>query len=185
NLKTAAAMAAAADGLWDARGGDAPLCAAAALRPHRSSTPASGSDGGKKADRRRSPAPFKKYQNPTNGKCLFHNFYGARATKCTKPRNWTENKKDPSRKRLRESPVSTKKSLPDIWSFRKIKPDPVGKDMAVAVAITFSGSLTAASFFGWRLSSFPTNCTVWCTWLLLLHKSYGTNIFRCSDSDIF
>ncbi|OBQ36655.1 MAG: hypothetical protein AN484_25530 [Aphanizomenon flos-aquae WA102] len=91
NLKTAAAMAAAADGLWDARGGDAPLCAAAALRPHRSSTPASGSDGGKKADRRRSPAPFKKYQNPNNGKCLFHNFYGARATKCTKPCNWSEN----------------------------------------------------------------------------------------------
>ncbi|OBQ31821.1 MAG: hypothetical protein AN484_28620, partial [Aphanizomenon flos-aquae WA102] len=91
NLTTAATMAAAADGLWDARGVDAPLCAAAALRPHRSSQPSSGSDGGKKADRRRSPTPFKKYRNPKNGKCLLHNFYGARATKCIAPCNWTEN----------------------------------------------------------------------------------------------
>ncbi len=87
NHKTAVAMIRAADALRDARGGQDPTVAAATTQRSRSPVPASG----KKNDRRNgnthsksrppSRSDFFSFQNPGNGMCKFHNFYGNKAHK--------------------------------------------------------------------------------------------------------
>jgi hypothetical protein len=95
--KTAVAMVRAADALWDARGGHNPMVTAAKTQHSRS--PASTS--GKKNDKRNgntctkshppSSSDFFSFQNPGNGMCKFHNFYGNKAHKCIFPCSWSKN----------------------------------------------------------------------------------------------
>jgi hypothetical protein len=85
NNKTSMAMVRAADALWDAPGGHNPMVAAAMTQHSRSTAPA----GRRKNVRRNSNARFKSrppsgsdffsFQDPGNGMCKFHNFYGNKA----------------------------------------------------------------------------------------------------------
>jgi hypothetical protein len=89
NHKTAVAMVRAVDALWNAWG-SYNRSRVAATMTQRSRSPALAN--GKKNDKRNGNASFKShlpsgsdffsFQNPGNGMCRFHNFYGNKAHKC-------------------------------------------------------------------------------------------------------
>ena len=90
---TAAAMAKAADALWDARGGHDPTVAAASIQRGRSPTPKTGKQSDKKGGNGRSKSrpPFQHFHNPGNGMCKYHNYYGKSAHRCFAPCTFSEN----------------------------------------------------------------------------------------------
>ena len=93
---TAAAMVRAADALWDARGGPDPTVAAATVRHSRSKSPNGRKNGKKNGNSRSKSRPssrpnFFDFQNPGNGMCKYHNFYGSNAHRCIAPCSFSEN----------------------------------------------------------------------------------------------
>jgi hypothetical protein len=88
NHKTALAMVRAADALWDASGGHNPT-----VGRSRSPAPANWKRNGNTRSKSRPPSGlyFFSFQNPGNGMCKFHNFYGNKAHKCIFPCSYSEN----------------------------------------------------------------------------------------------
>jgi hypothetical protein len=95
--KTAVAMVRAANALSDACRRHDPMVATATTHRSRSPTPASGRKYDKKKgiahskSRPLSGSNFFSFQNPDNGMCKNHNFYGNKAFKCIFPCSYLEN----------------------------------------------------------------------------------------------